>query len=247
MNIVRVKLPSGIKRFKPFTVSEYRDMLLIRNEMKTNPDERQDILDQMLEELYPEFDKFEREYIFLCVFIASIGKSKIPLSFECPHCHKEVKFVLDINQDPLKSPEIRVNNITFKFRLPSEYAEPDVLFQQTIEEVSDGEATYKWKDIPEYHSALIDMISFDDFSNLTKQFCPIRVERTITCCKTHEIRYTRLLELFELLVDPNEIFTFYRINRVLTKHNYQLSDVMNMFPVERSIALTLIEKEMKEK
>lgn len=247
MNIIRVKLPDGVKRFKPLTVSDYRDLLLIRNEMKSNPEERQEILDQMLEELYPEYAKFEREYIFLCVLIASIGKSKIPLSFECPSCHKDVKFLLDIHQQPLTKPELKINNITFKFRLPTEHAEPDVLFRETIDEVSDGESTYKWKDIPEYHSTLIDMISFNDFEQLTKQFSPIKVDRTVTCCKQHVIKYNRLLELFELLVDPNEIFTFYRINRVLAKHQYQLADVMNMFPVERSIALTLIEKEMKEK
>jgi hypothetical protein len=32
-NIIRCKLPDGIHRFKPFTVADYRDFLLVRNDM----------------------------------------------------------------------------------------------------------------------------------------------------------------------------------------------------------------------
>ena len=33
-NIIRCKLPDGVHRFKPFTVEDYRDFLLVRNDIE---------------------------------------------------------------------------------------------------------------------------------------------------------------------------------------------------------------------
>ena len=40
-NIVRCELPDGVQRFKPFTVEDYRDLLLVRNDMNTKSEEDQ--------------------------------------------------------------------------------------------------------------------------------------------------------------------------------------------------------------
>lgn len=247
MNIIRVKLPSGTVRFKPFTVEEYRNLLLIRNEMKSTPQEKQEILDGLLEELYPEYSVFEREYIFLNVFLGSIGKTAINTQFTCPCCENKTRMVLRLAQPPLRNPELQVNNITFKFKLPERPDEPDVLFNKTIDRIYDGENEYPWSDLADYHEQLVDMISFDDFAKLSSQFCSVYVNQTVTCCKKHVIKFTRLLDLFEILLNPDEIFNFYRINRALVRNEYSLTDIMQMLPIERSIALTLVEKEIKDK
>ena len=44
-NIVRCELPDGVHRFSPFTVSDYRDFLLVRNDMNTkSPEDQENLL-----------------------------------------------------------------------------------------------------------------------------------------------------------------------------------------------------------
>ncbi|APU01981.1 baseplate protein [Aeromonas phage L9-6] len=247
MNIIRVKLPGGTKRFKPFTVSEYRDLLLVRNEMRSNPKERQEILDELLAEMFPEYTPFEREYIFLNVYIGSMGKALVDATFKCPKCGSTHRIRLKLTQEPMKAPELTVNNITFKFKMPEKSEAPDVLFNKTIDNISDGENEYNWSDLVDQHDELIDMISYEEFVELSKSFRSIKVSQKIQCCVEHDLSFDNMLELFEVLLNPDEIFNFYKINRALVKYDYSLDDVMSMMPVERSIVLSLVEKELKEK
>ncbi|UYD57618.1 hypothetical protein OFDDKENP_00242 [Aeromonas phage B614] len=247
MNIIRVKLHGRTVRFKPFTVEAYRDLLLIRNEMRSNPEERADIFNGLMEEMYPEYTPFEREYIFLNVFIGSMGKAMVDATFKCPRCKKQHRLRLKLTQEPMKAPTLKINNITFKFRIAEKSDSPDETFRNTIDKISDGENEYSWDDLVDQHDALIDMISFDEFAELSKEFRSIKVQQTIQCCVKHELVFDNMMDLFEVLVNPDEIFNFYKINRALVKYDYSTADIMGMLPVERSIVLSLVEKELKDK
>lgn len=246
MNIIRVKLPDRIARFRPFTVEEYRDLMLVRVEMKSLPEEKEQILDGLLEELYPEYTKLEREYIFANVLMDSMGKTAIPAKFKCPCCGKEINIMLRLKQPPLEKPTLQIDNIKFNFKFPESIKEPDEMFLENIVSIEDDGVVYDWQAVQEYHDQLIEMITYEDFEILSNRFQSIKFEQKLFCCKEHTLKFTRLLELFEVLINPDDIFNFYRINRVLVKHDYSLQDVMSMLPIERSIALSMVEKELKD-
>jgi hypothetical protein len=68
----------------------------------------------------------------------------------------------------------------------------------------------------------------------------------LSCCERTTLVYDNLESIFNLLINPDEVFPFYEINHILTKNNYSLDAVMNMLPAERSIVLKLIEKDNKK-
>lgn len=247
MNIIRVKLPEGVQRFKPFTVKDYRDFLLVSTEMKMNPDEAQQILDELLEEIYPDVDPAYREYVFLNVLTSSTGKTKIPLCFECPTCKKEKRFMLNLQVEALKPIVLKTAGLEIKFKYIKPSSDYAKTFLDAIESVSDGYNTYGWNELPEdVKDQVIDSISFDEFENIVKQMYTIKIEQTIRCCDSHELKYIGLLPIYKLLLNPDEIFLFYRINHLLNKADYSIGDIMNMLPAERGFALALVEKDVKE-
>lgn len=247
MNIIRIKLPDGVQRFKPFTVKDYRDFLLVSTEIKMNPSEEQIILDELLEEIYPDVDPAFREYIFLNVFTSSLGKTRVPLCFTCPTCKKERKMLLNLQVEALKPIVLETAGLKIKFKYVKPSTDYAKTFLEAIESVSDGINEYVWSELPEdVRDQVIDSISFSEFEEVVKQMHTIKIEQKIKCCETHDLRYVGLLPLFKLLLNPDELFIFYRINHLLAKSNYSIGDVMNMLPVERGIALTLVEKDVKE-
>ena len=247
MNIIRIKLPDGVQRFKPFTVKDYRDFLLVSTEIKMNPSEEQIILDELLEEIYPDVDPAFREYIFLNVFTSSLGKTRVPLCFTCPTCKKERKMFLNLQVEALRPIVLETAGlkITFKYVKPSsDYAKT---FLEAIERVSDGVNDYAWSELPEeVREQVIDSISFAEFEEVVKQMHTIKIEQKIKCCESHDLRYVGLLPLFKLLLNPDELFLFYRINHLLSRSNYSVGDIMNMLPAERGIVLSLVERDVKE-
>ena len=79
-NIVRCELPDGVQRFKPFTVEDYRDLLLVRNDMNTKSEEDQkQLIAELMDDYFHDHPVEYRPYIFLKVFLSSIGKTKIPV------------------------------------------------------------------------------------------------------------------------------------------------------------------------
>lgn len=248
MNVIRIKMPDGgAKRFKPFTVKDYRDFLLVSADMKGNPSEEQLILDELLEELYPDVDPIFREYIFMNVFTSSIGKTKLPLSFKCPTCGKEKRILLNLAVPALQPIVLETAGLKIKFKYVKPSTDYAKTFLEAIESVSDGDNEYAWTELPEeVRDQVIDSISFSEFETIVKKMHTILIEQKIKCCDTHELRYTDLLGLYKLILNPDELFTFYRINHLLVKSSYTFGDLMDMLPVERNIALTLVEKDVKE-
>lgn len=248
-NIVRCVLPDGVHRFKPFTVADYRDFLLVRNDMNSKTLEEQEIsLSELIEDYFPDVKKAWRPYVFLKVFTSSIGKTKVPVAYECPECKATKKTLFNIKQPDLVNPVIETAGIKISFTFPDSDSDDMVsLIKDNIYSVSDSDATYLWGDLDdEQKLSVIDAIDADSFEKIIRSMKPIFFELRLGCCKTRTITYTSILELFKLLIHPDEVFTFYQINHVLVKNNYDLTSVLNMIPVERNIALSLIEKDVKK-
>lgn len=248
-NIIRCVLPDGVHRFKPFTVADYRDFLLIRNDMthKSLEDQKQ-ALDEMLEDYFPQFPSSLRPYIFMKVYTGSIGKTKIPVSYTCPKCDKSRQTLFDISLKDLCEPSVSVAGIEIFFNFPEkEYEDKAVMICESIKAIKYNGKVYDWDSLDvENQEKVIDAIDFETFESIYKQLVPMRFELKLKCCDLKTNIYDDILSVFRLLINPDEIFSFYQINHTLVKSSYDLNSIMNMIPIERSIALSLIEKDNKK-
>lgn len=248
-NIIRCALPDGNHRFKPFTVADYRDFLLVRNDMEhRTPEEQKEILSDIIDDYFSEFPKTWRPFIFLHVFAGSIGKTKMPVAFTCPECGKKKSTLFNIHQKELKCPEIEVAGIKIKFNFPEvEYDDPAQMITENIASIFYNKKWIPWNELTEENQLqIIDAIDIDSLEKILEQMIPINLELKMHCCKKHDLKYNNILDVFKLLLNPDEVFTFYQINHMLVKSQYDLNSIMNMIPVERGIALALIEKDTKK-
>lgn len=247
-NIIRCKMPDGVHRFKPFTVSDYRDFLLVRNDMGNKSEEEQIVLlDEMLEDYFGDYPKSWRPYMFVQVYSGSIGKTKIPVMYECSTCGKNKQFLFNMAQDELKAPSIEVAGLKIEFNFPDEILEDkSEMILSTIKSVEDSNAKYSWASLSEEEQvAVIDAIDLESFESLMKQMAPIRFDIKFGCCQKRHVVYERFIDIFRLLLNPDEVFSFYQVNHLLVKNHYNLESIMQMIPIERSIALSLVEKDLK--
>ncbi|QPI13922.1 baseplate hub assembly catalyst [Serratia phage 4S] len=244
-NILRVKLPEGVQRFKPFTVADYRDLLLIRNDIVSKPEEESQIIDEVLEEFFPEQPKVYRGFIFMNVFTGSIGKTKIPLEYTCPVCEKKHKMLLNLSKPELKEPSIECAGIKLNFKLQDEITEDyDKIFLKAIDSVEYEGQKYSWDELDEDDkNQVIESITYDKFQEILEKLRPIHIERTISCCNQYKLLIDSPISLFKLLLNPDEIFIFYRTNRSLNRAGYSNDDLMKLMPIERNIIIGMIEKE----
>lgn len=247
-NIIRCVLPDGVHRFEPFTVKDYRDFLLVRNDLQSKEyDEQKVVLDELLADYFSEYPKVFRPYLFMKLFTGSIGKTKIPVGFACPVCGKEKQTLFDISLNDVKAPVIEVAGIKIYFKFPDEdYEDKAVMIYNSIKGIEHEGKFYKWEELEDDNKLqVIDAIDFTTFETIYEQLSPMRYTLRLKCCNTQTRIYEDILSVFKLLINPDEIFQFYQINHVLVKSSYDLQSVMQMIPIERSIALSLIEKDNK--
>lgn len=248
-NIIRCVLPSGVHRFKPFTVADYRDFLLVRNDMThKSPEEQKQAIDEMLEDYFHEFPVSLRPYIFMKVFTGSIGKTKIPVAYTCPKCDKVMQTLFDISLKDLPEPSVSVAGIDIYFKFPEkEYEDKALMICDSIEAIKYNNTRVQWDSLSvENQEKVIDAIDYETFESIYKQLVPMRFELKLKCCDLRTNIYDDILSVFKLLINPDEIFSFYQINHTLIKSSYDLNSIMSMIPIERSIALSLIEKDNKK-
>ena len=248
-NIVRCEMPDGVHRFKPFTVADYRDLLLVRNDMNNKPvEEQKQLLDELLEDYFGEYPKAWRPYIFLKVFTSSLGKTKVPVAFECQKCKKTKQTLFNMSQGPLTNPTMETAGIKIQFKFPEvEYKDKSELVLNTIQTVEDSEQKYNWEDLPEETKMqVIDAIDIESLEELLKKMHSVYIPFTYGCCEKHKTEYTDLIDVFKLILNPDEVFVFYQINHLLVKNQYTLDSIMHMIPIERGIALSLVEKDLKK-
>lgn len=249
--IIRCELPDGVHRFKPFTVEDYRDLLLIRSDLINHDiDKKQKIIDDLLEDYFMELPKSWRPYAFVKVYTSSIGKTKIPLIYECPKCKKTIRMYLNLEQDPLVHPTIQIKDIKIQFHIPDILDNSiEELVLNNIYSVEQNNEVYLWKDIPlEIQKQVLSLLEYDQFEKIVSQMNPIffRLNIRCGCNKPQEIIYQSLINLFETIIHPDEIITFYQIMHMMVKNKYSVQDIMSLMPVERSFILSVIEKESKK-
>lgn len=247
-NIIRCKMPDGVYRFKPFTVADYRDFLLVRNDMNNKSEEEQrQLLDEMLEDYFGDYPKSWRPYMFVQVYTGSIGKTKIPVAFECSKCGKTKQTLFNLHQEDLKSPVIEVAGLKIKFNFPNDITDDKTeMIINNIKSVEDSEREYQWGKLSEEDQiAVIEAIDLESFESLIKQMRPLNFTLKYGCCVRREVLYDNILDVFKILLNPDEVFSFYQVNHLLVKNHYNLESIMQMIPIERSIALSLVEKDLK--
>lgn len=250
-NIIRCKLPDGIHRFKPFTVADYRDFLLVRNDMATRPEEEHaQILDELIDDYFSEYPSSWAKYIFLQVFTSSIGKTKVPIVYECPTCGKKHKRLFNLSQDDYVNPTVKISDdLEIIFSVPDEIDDNAAeLLYKNLYRIKFKGKEYNWTDLDQdTKNNIVELITQDVFEEIIKKLKPIYFEITLGCCERHTLKYDTFESVFKLLINPDEIFPFYEINNILVKNNYGPDAIMNMKPFERNIVLALIEKEAKNK
>lgn len=249
-NIIRCELPDKVRRYKPFTVRDYRDFILVRVNLEDKPPEEQhQLIDELTLDYFDDLPKTWRHYVFLMAFTGSIGKTKIPIVYECPVCGKRHKRIFNISQSPMINPEIEISeDIKLKFKMPEEMTEDtSKLVVDHIVKVIQHDTEYNWGDLStESKDSVLDLIDFTKFEEIIKALKPFHFELKMRCCETTLMVYDDLCSIFKLLINPDEVFPFYEINHILAKNNYDPESIMNMLPIERSIALSLIEKDNKK-
>lgn len=248
-NIIRCKLPDGVHRFKPFTVEDYRDFLLVRNDIEhRSPQEQKEIIADLIADYFGDYPKTWQPFIFLQVFVGSIGKTKVPVTFACPKCKKEKTVPFEIYQKELKEPIFDVANVRIKLNFPSEFYENKAkMITENIHSVQVDEIWYDWKEISESSQIeLVDAIEIETLEKILDAMNPINLTLHMSCCNKYVKKYTDIVDVFKLLVNPDEIFTFYQINHTLVKSNYSLNSIMKMIPAERGFVLKLIEKDKQQ-
>lgn len=250
-NIIRCVLPDGVHRFKPFKVEDYRDFLLVRNDMETKSEEEQKILvDELIADYFGEFPESWQKFIFLNVYTGSIGNTKIPVVYECPKCKQVIRALLNLHNEELLNPEVQLSDsikLIFKFPETTSDNAPELVLNNIIKVEYEGEK-YNWDDLDDQtKNSIGDLLTIEKFEQIVKSLKPIHYELRLRCCgKESTIVYDDMYSLFSLLINPDEIFPFYEINHIMNKHGYSTEDIMNMLPVERTMLLALIEKDSKK-
>ena len=249
-NIVRCELPDGVQRFKPFTVEDYRDLLLVRNDMNTKSEEDQkQLIAELMDDYFHDHPVEYRPYIFLKVFLSSIGKTKIPVRMKCPKCGKYKQYLFNLNQPPLTNPKVEGAGLTLKFKKPIEIIDDTgKMILDNIISVKDSSGEYQWNELSDSNKlTVIDAIDVETLEKILSQMKPFNFELKTSCCDTTTVlKYDNIVDIFKLLLHPDEIFTFYQINhRLVSQGKYDLNSIMKMLPIERGITLSLIEKDLK--
>lgn len=248
-NIVRCKLPTGVHRFKPFTVADYRDFLLVRNDLNgKSPEEQLELIEELLADYYGEYPETYRPYIFIKTFTSSIGKTKLPVQFKCKTCDKDKMTFFDLDLPDLNNPIIETCGITITLKFPErKVTDTTQYILDNILSVNDGEE-HSWDSLSnEDKQDVIDAITIEALEDLLKQIKPVYRELNLRCCNTTKSVYDNILNIFKLILNPDEVFSFYQTNHMLAKNHYDVNSVMKMLPIERTIVLSLIEKDKNNK
>lgn len=238
MENVRFNIFDDKYRFKPFTVKDYRDLLLVRAELEDDDK----ALDDLLEYLFSDIDINYRPLAFMKRLIASIGKDKLKMRFKCSKCEKEKMFIFNIETKHVDYVEYTVpkTNIKLKVKPSLLNTEQDSFeFLDNIYEVS-TDLSIKWTDLSKSDKDQIyNALDLHDINSI-KEKSLIKYSYNTKCCESKSVNIYNFLDMYKILFTIDEIFDFYKTNRILNTKGYSNNDLMNMLYVERSIALSLI-------
>ena len=251
MNLVRCKYPDGtVKRFPLMDVSDYRDLLMIRADMDPRSEEEQKaIIEEVMERYLPDVPKNYRPYVFCSIYLSSLGNTYVPLVVECPTCKKEIK--INVNFEPKDISDIEVSTkygIKLKIKYPEDDSNIVEHIQKNIISVQDSVKTYDWKELSnEEKIAVIGAIDIDVMNEILNKSNPVFKKISIKCCGNPiDIEIRDMLTMFKLFIHKDEINNFYMVNHRMATMNYDIKSIMSMTPMERTVYLALIERDLKE-
>lgn len=246
--IIRCRLPDKNVRFSAFTVTDYRDLILLRNDIELYSYEEQlDMMEEIMESYFPDVPENYREYVFIHTLLSSLGKSKIPLVLTCPECGKEINFMANFDSKGIQHIEVETKyGAAIKIRFPENKGNIIEHIQDNILEIKTEQGVFTWQEISEEERLMvIDCIDRDVLEEIIKKSKPLDFSINIGCCNKINLKYQDALSIFKLCIHPEEIFHFYQVNHRLVNHKYDLNSIMKMIPIERSWALALVEKDLK--
>lgn len=244
IKFIRFKIFDKTYKFKPFTVKDYRDLLIIRSEYSNDPT----VLDELLEDLYPSIEKQYRFSAFIKVFSSSLGKDKIKVKLTCKE-HGNKQAFLDLYTPNIDYTKHTINqgteyemNLVFRPGVPGEC--PVDFIKDSLMYIEQDNKMYEvaslgTQDIDD----ILANITSKDVNEIMKKCNVINYEILGTCCIKHT--FTDIKSLYEVLFDVSELFEYYKINRYLVKNGYTNNDVMDMMLAERTISVAIVSKEEK--
>lgn len=244
MDIVRFKIFDKKYRFSPFTVKEYRDLLLVRAELEQDST----ALDDLLEYMFPDIDHNYRWFAFMRRYIATVGKDKIKMKYKCSSCEKSNLFIFNIKTDSIeyKKYDVRKTNLRLILKPSVKTDISSLEFLDNIYKVVTDDKEYIWDDMSDDDKKQIyNSIDLIDINNM-KDLSLLSYEYKTRCCNERIVKIYNFIDLYKILFTIDEIFDFYKTNRILTTKGYSNNDLMDMLYVERTIALSLIHNEEKK-
>ncbi|UIW12578.1 MAG: baseplate [Enterobacter phage ENC19] len=241
IDIIRVKLPGGVKRFPMFTVRDQLSFLLTSADMEGKTlTEQQEMLDEILDIMYPGYSRTEQENIFTKVYCVSFGKNAIKIRIKGSSGQSEA--FMHVTDYVLQNEYALDDSLTLGFKFPKHRNNSEQLFLECIQYVKQDGERYEWNALDEdTKNAILDLVSIEDMENIVKllrKSCHVTVR---------DIEFSDLLTLYKILFNKSELNEFFKTNYLLNKNTVQIEPIMNGSPMERSIYVALLAEDLKRK
>lgn len=240
IDVIRVKLPDQVKRFPMLTVDDHLRLLMTSADMEGKSlTEQHEIMDEILDILYPSYSKTEQEYIFVKVYCASFGKNAVKISIKNGESYRET--FMHITDFELQNEYVIDEQITLGFTFPKRRIADETLFLECISYILHNGTRYDWNVLDDdTRDRICDLVDMQDIENIVKMLtrsCDVRIkEDTIA---------STLLSLFKILFTKNEVTDFFKTNYLLNKHRIDLSAMAKVSPMERSIYVSMLAEDLK--
>jgi hypothetical protein len=241
IDVIRVKLLDGIKRFPMFTVKDHLSFLLTSADMEGKPpSEKLAMLDEILDILYPGYSKTEQEYIFTRVYCSSFGKNAIKIYMKSKKGTSEG--FMHITDYQLQNEYKVADNITLGFHFPRKRNMEASDLLQCLSYIIYNDERHEWSALDSItKNTIMDMIEIEDIEKIMEiitKSCHIVVR---------DNEFSNLLTLFTILFNKSDLNEFYKTNYLLNKNNIHIGSIMDASPMERSIYVALLAEELKRK
>ncbi|AAX78629.1 protein of unknown function [Pseudotevenvirus RB43] len=241
IDVIRVKLPCGVKRFPMFTVRDQLSFLLTSADMEGKTlTEQQQILDEILDILYPGYSKTEQENIFTKVYCVSFGKNVIKIRIKNKDSYAET--FMQVKDYELQNEYALDDSLTLGFRFPKHRKSSEELFLECIQYVKQNDTRYEWESLDEdTKNAILDLVSITDMENIVKML------RKSCHVVVRDLEFSDLLTLYKILFNKSELNEFFKTNYLLNKNEVHIEPIMNASPMERSIYVAILAEDLKQR
>lgn len=224
-----------------FTVRDQLSFLLTSADMEGKGiKEQQEMLDEILDVLYPGYTRTEQENIFVKVYCVSFGKSAIKIRIKGGSGQSEA--FMHVHDYVLKNEYQVSDEITLGFTFPRNREISENIFLECIQYVKQDGDRYEWNALDEEtKNAILDLVAIDDMESIVKllrKSCHVSVR---------DIEFSDLLTLYKILFNKSELNEFFKTNYLLNKNDVHIEPIMNSSPMERSIYVALLAEDLRQK